>query len=99
MAASSACVGVAIVRGGVVLDREGGALAKMLRPFKMFVGGPVGSGKQWVSWIHHEDLIGVILLALDNPQAAGPINGTAPNPLTNRQFSKALGRALHRPSF
>src|SRR5262249_55672891 len=92
-------VRLAILRIGVVLDREGGALKQMLKPFKMFVGGPVGSGRHWMSWIHHDDLVGLILLALDNPQAAGPINGTAPNPVTNKEFSKALGRALHRPSF
>jgi uncharacterized protein (TIGR01777 family) len=92
-------VRLAIIRIGVVLDREGGALKKMLTPFKMFVGGPVGSGKQYVSWIHHEDLIGLFLLALDRADVRGPMNGTAPNPLTNKDFSKALGRALHRPSF
>jgi hypothetical protein len=88
-----------MVRVGVVLDREGGALKQMLRPFKMFVGGKVGSGRQWMSWIHHADLVGLILLGLDNSAATGPMNGTAPNPVTNRDFSKALGRALHRPSF
>jgi uncharacterized protein (TIGR01777 family) len=92
-------VRLAIVRVGVVLDKEGGALRQMLTPFKMFAGGPVGSGRQYVSWIHHRDLVGIFLLALDNPQAQGPINGTAPNPVTNKEFSKALGRALHRPSF
>jgi uncharacterized protein (TIGR01777 family) len=92
-------VRVALVRVGVVLDKEGGALKQMLRPFKMFVGGPAGSGKQYLSWIHHEDLIGILLLCLDNAQAAGPFNGTAPQPVTNRKFSNALGRALHRPSF
>jgi uncharacterized protein len=88
-----------IVRVGVVLDKEGGALKQMLLPFKMFMGGPVGSGKQWVSWIHHDDLVGLILLALDNGQATGPTNGTAPNPVTNKGLAKALGRVLHRPSF
>jgi uncharacterized protein len=97
--ATAAGARVMVVRVGVVLDRAGGALAKMLTPFKMFVGGPVGSGRQYVSWIHHHDLIGIILMGLDNPRASGPANGTAPNPATNRQFSKALGRALHRPSF
>ena len=97
--AESAGVRVVIVRTGVVLDPKGGALAKMLPPFKMFVGGPVGSGRQYMSWIHHEDLIGLILLALDRPEAAGPLNGTAPNPVTNKEFSKTLGRALGRPSF
>ncbi len=90
---------VAIVRIGVVLDPAGGALAKMLLPFKMFVGGPIGSGKQYVSWIHNEDLTGLFLAALDNAQAIGPINGTAPKPVTNAELSKSLGRALHRPSF
>jgi uncharacterized protein len=87
------------VRTGVVLDSEGGALAQMVRPFKMFVGGPVGlSGSQYVSWIHHEDMTGLLVLALDNSQCHGPLNATSPNPVTNKEFSKALGRALHRPS-
>jgi uncharacterized protein (TIGR01777 family) len=98
-AAEPAGVRLALVRVGVVLDRAGGALAKLLPPFKMFAGGPVGSGKQWMSWIHHEDMTGLFLFALDNAQAQGPFNGTASNPVTNRDFSKALGRALHRPSF
>ncbi len=88
-----------MVRVGVVLDKEGGALAKLLTPFKLGAGGPVGSGKQWMSWIHHEDMTGLFLLALDNAEARGPLNGTAPNPVTNRGFGKALGRALHRPAF
>ncbi len=92
-------VRVALVRVGVVLDKEGGALAQMLTPFKFGVGGPAGSGRQWMSWVHHEDIGGIFLLALDNPAAAGPINGTAPQPVTNKEFSKALGRALHRPAF
>lgn len=90
---------VALVRVGIVLDREGGALAKMLTPFKLFVGGKVASGRQWMSWIHHEDMVGLFLLGLDNAQANGPLNGTAPNPVTNKEFSKALGRVLHRPAF
>jgi uncharacterized protein (TIGR01777 family) len=99
--AASAAQGVrtVIVRTGVVLDPGGGALQKMITPFKMFVGGPIGSGKQYVSWIHHEDMVGLILFALDNSQAAGPMNATAPGAVTNKSFSKALGRALHRPSF
>jgi uncharacterized protein (TIGR01777 family) len=71
----------------------------MLLPFKLGVGGPVGSGAQWMSWIHHFDLAGIFMLALDNPQASGPLNGTAPNPVTNRDFAKALGAALKRPAF
>lgn len=92
-------VRVAIVRVGVVLDKNGGALAKMLPPFKFGAGGPVGSGKQWMSWIHHEDMVGILLLALDHAEAKGPLNGTAPNPVTNKEFGHALGRVLHRPSF
>jgi uncharacterized protein (TIGR01777 family) len=86
------------VRVGVVLDRNGGALAKMLTPFKMFVGGPVGSGRQWLAWIHHEDMVNLFLFALDRAECRGPLNGTAPNPVTNKHFSTALGKALHRPS-
>jgi uncharacterized protein (TIGR01777 family) len=82
-----------------VLDKKGGALAKMWTPFKMGGGGPIGSGRQWMSWIHHEDLVGLFLLALDRSDVQGPLNGTAPNPVTNRDFASALGRALHRPAF
>jgi uncharacterized protein (TIGR01777 family) len=91
---------VVIIRTGVVLDKAGGALPQMLKPFRTIgIGGPVGSGKQWVSWIHHADEVGLFLFALDHPDAAGPINATAPNPLTNRELAKAQGRALHRPAF
>src|SRR5262249_46648965 len=89
----------ALVRVGVVLDKKGGALKAMWMPFKLGGGGPVAGGKQYMSWIHHEDMTGIFLMALDNPLAAGPINGTAPNPVTNKAFGKALGVALHRPSF
>jgi uncharacterized protein len=92
-------VRVVSIRTGVVLDKEGGALAKLLTPFKWFVGGTVGSGRQWMSWVHHADLIGLYAFALDNGQLTGPVNATAPNPVTNKEFSKALGRALGRPSF
>src|SRR5262249_53002780 len=77
---------VVMVRVGVVLDKEGGALAKLLTPFKLGAGGPVGSGKQWMSWVHHDDLVGLFLLALANANAQGPLNGTAPNPVTNKEF-------------
>ncbi len=96
--AAAAGVRVALVRVGVVLDKLGGALQKLLTPFKLFAGGPVGLGRQYMSWIHHADQVGLFLLALDNPAATGPLNGTAPNPVTNYTFSKALGRALHRPA-
>lgn len=89
----------AVVRVGVVLDKEGGALAKLLTPFKLCAGGPIASGQQWMSWIHHTDLTGLFLLALDRSDADGPIDGTAPNPLINSDFGKVLGRVLHRPSF
>ena len=92
-------VRLAMVRVGVVLDKKGGALKSMLTPFKLGAGGPVGNGKQYVSWIHYEDMVGIFLMALDNPQASGPINGTAPNPVTSKAFGKALGAALHRPAF
>jgi len=82
-----------------VLDKEGGALTKLLPLFKWFVGGPVGSGQQYMPWIHHEDTVGLFLFALDNPNCSGPLNCTAPNPVTNKEFAKALGKALGRPSF
>lgn len=88
------------VRIGVVLDREGGALKQMMLPFKMFVGGPVGfTGSQYVSWIHHEDMVGLLLFALDDREVKGALNATAPHPVTNKVFSRALGHALGRPSF
>jgi uncharacterized protein len=96
--AAAAGVRVVLLRIGIVLDKEGGALQKLLTPFKLFAGGPVASGRQYMSWIHHTDLVGLILLALDNSKATGPLNGTAPNPVTNAVFSKALGRVLHRPA-
>jgi uncharacterized protein (TIGR01777 family) len=89
---------VALVRTGIVLDAEGGALAKMLPPFKVGVGGPVAGGRQWMPWIHVDDLVGLYLAALDRDDWNGPLNGSAPQPVTNRDFSKALGRALHRPA-
>ncbi len=86
------------VRTGVVLDRSGGALAKMLPPFRLGVGGPVAGGGQYVAWVHRDDLIGMMLAALRDERWSGPINATAPEPLSNREFSHALGRALHRPA-
>ncbi|MCW3056117.1 MAG: hypothetical protein JWO21_86 [Solirubrobacterales bacterium] len=89
---------VVLVRTGVVLDREGGALSSMLPPFRIGVGGPVAGGRQFVSWIHTEDLIAMMLAALQDERWSGPINATAPEPVRNRDFSRALGAALHRPS-
>ncbi len=91
-------VRVVQVRTGVVLDPHGGALAKMLPPFRLGLGGPVAGGRQYMSWIHSEDLLGMILAALRGEWWLGPINATAPAPVTNAQFAKALGRALHRPA-
>jgi uncharacterized protein len=85
-------------RNGVVLDKRGGALAKMLLPFRLGVGGPVAGGRQYMAWIHRDDMVGVILRALDDEAWRGPVNATAPEPVTNADFSKALGRALRRPA-
>jgi uncharacterized protein (TIGR01777 family) len=98
-AATGAGVRVVCLRTGIVLAADGGALPQMLPPFRMFVGGPVGSGRQFMSWIHQEDESGLILHALDNMHASGAVNATAPQPVTNRDFSRTLGRVLHRPSF
>lgn len=87
-----------VVRNGIVLDRHEGALARLLLPFRLFAGGPVLPGTQWWSWIHLEDEVGIILLALEEERAHGPLNGTAPNPLRNRDFSATLGRVMGRPS-
>ena len=96
---AAAALGMRLVklRTGVVLGQNGGALAKMLPPFKGGMGGKLGSGDQWMSWIHHEDVIGLIRHALDQP-IAGPINAVAPNPVTNQEFTRRMGDALHRPT-
>jgi uncharacterized protein (TIGR01777 family) len=86
------------VRTGVVLDRDGGALGKMVTPFKLGIGGPVAGGQQYVSWIHVEDLVAMMLAAIDDRRWSGPVNATAPQPERNRELSKMLGRVLHRPS-
>jgi uncharacterized protein len=89
---------VVLVRNGVVLDESGGALAKMLPFFKLGVGGPVAGGKQHLPWVHADDVAGITIAALDDERWIGAVNGTAPEPVTNATFSKALGRALHRPA-
>jgi uncharacterized protein len=93
-------LGVRVVRlrTGVVLDRHTGALERMLLPFRLGVGGPVAGGEQPMSWIHVEDVIGMYLAAIDDERWSGPFNATGPQPVSNRDFSKALGRALHRPA-
>jgi uncharacterized protein (TIGR01777 family) len=98
--AETAKVGIrmVLVRTGIVLDADGGALAKMLPFFKAGVGGPIGSGKQYMPWIHLDDLVGIYLAAIDHPTFNGAINASAPEPATNKQFAKALGSALHRPA-
>ncbi|MGA8180474.1 MAG: TIGR01777 family oxidoreductase [Desulfobacterales bacterium] len=90
---------VAILRFGVVLGKNGGALAKMIPAFKSFAGGPVGSGDQWFPWIHMDDLISAMMFIIENQAMKGPVNFCAPNPVRNRDFAKALGKVLGRPSF
>ncbi len=91
-------VRLAIIRSGQILDASGGMLAELLPPFKLGVGGPLAGGSQYISWIHADDEVGILLWALDDEGVSGVVNATAPNPATNRDFSKALGRALGRPA-
>ncbi len=92
--------GVRVVhpRIGVVLGRQGGALSKMTAPFRWFVGGPLGSGTQWMSWVHQRDVVRSILFAIEHDSLAGPVDVVAPNPVTMNDFARALGRALGRPA-
>ena len=90
---------VVCARTGVVLSPDGGALEKMLPFFKAGIGGPVAGGKQYVPWVHLDDVVGALLFALDNGELEGPVNVTAPRPATNKQLSKALGKVLGRPAF
>ncbi len=85
------------MRTGVALDRRGGALQKMLPPFRLGVGGKLGSGRQWMSWIHIDDLVGLLALGLA-PGLSGPVNAVSPNPVTNAEFTRGLAAALHRPA-
>lgn len=89
---------VVFARTGVVLSPRGGALAKMLTPFKLGVGGPVAGGRQYVPWIHLDDIAGALLHCVEDERASGPVNLTAPNPVTNAELSRTLGRLLHRPA-
>lgn len=98
-AAAQKGIRVVILRFGIILDSKGGALAKMLPPFRMGVGGKIGTGKQWMSWIALDDVIGVINLVLANDSLAGPINVVAQNPVRNAEFTKTLGKVLSRPTF
>lgn len=98
-AAESLGVRVCTLRTGLVLGADGGALEKMLPPFRLGLGGPIGSGRQWISWIHMADEVGAILHLLDHEQLRGPFNLTAPHPCTNATFSRTLGQVLGRPAF
>jgi hypothetical protein len=89
---------VARLRFGIVLAKHGGALPQMMRPFKFGVGGRVGSGQQWMSWVALQDVVSVIRLALENRAVSGAINVVAPQPVRNADFAQALGRAMHRPA-
>jgi uncharacterized protein (TIGR01777 family) len=86
------------VRTGVALDRSGGALSRLLLPFRLGLGGPVGSGRQFMPWIALDDLVGIYIAALEGSHWSGAVNGCAPNAATNKEFARALGRALHRPA-
>jgi uncharacterized protein (TIGR01777 family) len=99
MAAEQLGVRTVTARTGIVLGAGGGALAKMLTPFKLGAGGPLGNGKQWMPWIHVADLARLYVHAADTPSITGPMNAVAPNPVRNSEFTKALGRQLHRPAF
>lgn len=96
--AAEACTRVVVIRTGLVLGRHGGLLKKMVPPFRMFVGGPVGSGRQWMSWIQLDDWVALVKRAIASESVRGPVNLVAPAPVTNRAFSTALGRVLRRPS-
>src|SRR4051812_6929947 len=98
LAAEELGLRVVRVRTGVVLDAEGGALEKMLPPFRLGIGGPVAGGRQYVPWIHVDDLVGLYLVAIGDSAWAGAVNACAPEPATNRELSRALGRALRRPA-
>jgi uncharacterized protein (TIGR01777 family) len=99
--APAAALGVRVVRGrfGIVLGKGGGAIEKMARPFRMHVGGPIGSGQQMVSWVHIDDVCGMILFAIDKEELSGPMNVTAPSAVNMDQFCEAIGVILHRRSY
>jgi uncharacterized protein (TIGR01777 family) len=99
LAAEPLGVRVVLPRFGVVLGKGGGALSKMTLPFKLFAGGPLGAGKQAFPWIHRDDVVGGVLFALDHEELSGPVNFAGPTSANNKEFSAALGRALHRPSW
>ena len=90
---------VVVTRFGIVLGEKGGALGQMIPLFKKFIGGPIGSGRQWFSWIHIKDLAEAFVFLMKHPEISGPVNLCAPGPVRNKDLAKALGKALHRPSF
>ena len=92
-------VRVAIIRTGIVLERSGGALVEIMRPFRFFAGGPLGSGRQYVSWIHRLDWVELVRWIVETTEASGPINATAPHPVTSKALARALGSAIRRPAF
>ncbi len=98
VAAEALGMRVVRVRTGIVLDPRGGALGRMLPPFRMGVGGKLGSGRQWMAWIHVQDLVEMFRFTAEQPEVKGVFNGTAPNPVINSEFTSALGAALHRPT-
>jgi uncharacterized protein len=99
LAASALGVRVVCARTGIVLAREGGALSSMRRAFQLGLGGPLASGRQWTSWIHVDDVVGLLLHAAERAEVEGPLNVCAPHPSRNGDFSRALGRAMHRPAW
>ncbi len=99
LAAAGPRTRVVTLRTGIVLARDGGALQKMLPPFWFGAGGPIGSGQQYWPWIHRRDWVELVRFAIETRDVSGPLNATAPNPVTNEEFARALGRAVHRPAF
>jgi hypothetical protein len=96
--AGSSGTRVVLLRSGIVLDRSAGALPRMTLPFRFFAGGPIGSGRQYFSWIHRRDWVELVRWIVETAAVEGPVNATAPVPVTNRELARAIGRALHRPS-
>lgn len=90
---------VVITRFGIVMGEKGGALSQMIPLFKKYIGGPIGTGKQWFSWVHIKDLAEAFAFLIKHPEISGPVNVCSPNPVKNKDLAKALGKALHRPSF
>ncbi len=92
-------VRVITLRTGLALEKSGGLVAQMMLPFRLFAGGPLGSGRQYMAWVHRHDWVEVVRWLVEAPSVSGPVNVTAPHPVTNAEFARALGRALHRPAF